>query len=235
MSAVRGQRVLISGADAAALRFAERGLTRAGYEVETATTQSDAGACAALRPPDALILEVDLPDGSGIDLCREIRSWSDAVILLAASSRDENRTVAGLDAGADGFLDLPIGLDELCARLRAALRRTRGADDVVTVGDLTIDLSSRGVFVAGEQVSLTPTQFKLLRLFARNRGKLLTCDEICEALWGPRHFRSSNLLQVHVRQLRRRIEPDPAHPTYLITEHGAGLRLAGTTTTRKAA
>src|SRR5262245_55282353 len=224
----RAQRVLVTGADAGRLRLAVRALTRAGFDVGTATTRGDAGVRAAFRPPDALILEVDLPDGSGIDLCREIRSWSDAAVLLTARSCDESTIVAGLDAGADDFLELPVGLEELCARVRAVLRRGRGAvNEIVTVGDLAIDLSRQTVLLAGERVRLTPTQFKILRLLARHAGKLLTRTEIYKAVWGPRHFYSPNLLDVHVRELRRRIEPDPAHPRYVITEHGAGLRLVG--------
>jgi two-component system, OmpR family, KDP operon response regulator KdpE len=221
------QRVLITGAHAGALRFAARGLTRAGYTVETATTQNEAGARAALRPPDALILEVDLPDGSGVELCREIRSWSDAAILLTARSPNENAIVVGLDAGADDFVTTPVGLDELCARVRAAIRRVAGAfDEIVTVNDLMIDLSRRSVIRAGKRVRVTPTQLKILCLLARHPGKLLTHDEICQAVWGPRHFRSPNLLHVHIWQLRQRIEPDPTHPVYLLTEHGSGIRLA---------
>jgi CheY-like chemotaxis protein len=133
--------LLIAGALGGALRCASGGLARTGYGVERTKTRSDAAVRAALQPPDALILEVDLPDGSAIDLCREIRGWSDAAILLAAKSGDERGIVAGLDAGADDVLKLPIGLDELCARLRAALRRAAGAvEEIVTVGDLTIDL-----------------------------------------------------------------------------------------------
>jgi two-component system KDP operon response regulator KdpE len=227
--------VLITGTHAGALRYMARGLAIAGYDVETASTQGDAGVRAALQPPDALILDVDMPDGSAIDLCREIRGWSDAVVLLTSRSSTESMIVAGLDAGADDFLTAPVGLEELCARLRAALRRAAGADDdVVSTGDLTIDLPRSTVLLAGERVSLTPTQFKILRLLARHAGKLLTHEEIYRAVWGPRHYRSQNLLHVHVSQLRRKIEPDPSRPIYVVTEHGAGLRLHERPTPRAA-
>jgi len=220
------KRVLITGTHAGALRYMARGLAIAGYDVETASTQGEAGVRAALQPPDALILEVDMPDGCAIDLCRELRGWSDAVVLLTSRSSTESMIVAGLDAGADDFLTAPVGLEELCARLRAALRRAAGADDdVVTTGQLTIDLQRGMVLLAGEPVSLTPTQFKILRLLARHAGKLLTHEEIYQAVWGPHHYRSQNLLHVHVSQLRRKIEPDPSRPIYIVPEHGAGLRL----------
>jgi two-component system KDP operon response regulator KdpE len=220
------RRVLITGTHTGALGYLARGLALAGYEVETASTLGDASVRAAFRPPDALILEMDMPDGSAIDLCREIRGWSDAVVLLTSGSSTERVIVAGLDAGADGFLTTPVGLEELCARLRAALRRAAVADDeIVTTGDLTIDLPRGMVQLAGEPVNLTPTQFKILRLLARHAGKLLTHEEIYRAVWGPCHYRSQNLLHVHVSQLRRKIEPDPSRPVYVVTEHGAGLRL----------
>jgi two-component system KDP operon response regulator KdpE len=220
------RRVLITGTHTGALRYMARGLALAGYDVETAARQDDACVRAAFRPPDALILELDMPDGSAIDLCREIRGWSDAVVLLTSRSSTESVIVAGLDAGADGFLTTPVGLEELCARLRAALRRAAVVDDeIVTTGDLTIDFPRGMVHLAGEPVSLTPTQFKILRLLARHAGKLLTHEEIYRAVWGPRHYRSQNLLHVHVSQLRRKIEPDPSRPVYVVTEHGAGLRL----------
>lgn len=229
------RRVLITGTHAGALRYMARGLAVAGYDVETASTQGDAGVRASLQPPDALILDVDMPDGSAIDLCREIRGWSDAVVLLTSRSSTESMIVDGLDAGADDFLTAPVGLEELCARLRAALRRAAGADDeVVSTGDLTIDLPRSTVLLAGEPVSLTPTQFKILRLLARHAGKLLTHEEIYRAVWGPRHYRSQNLLHVHVSQLRRKIEPDPSRPIYIVTEHGAGLRLHDRPTPRAA-
>jgi two-component system, OmpR family, KDP operon response regulator KdpE len=227
---VPAKRVLITGTHSGILRYMARGLALAGYDVETASTQSDAGARAAVRPPDALILEVDMPDGSTIDLFREIRVWSDAAVLLTSTSSTESMIIAGLDAGADDFLTMPVGLDELCARLRAVLRRAAGAgDEIVTAGDLTIDLPRGVVLVAGEPVSLTPTQFKILRFLARHAGKLLTHEEISRAVWGLRHHRSQHPLQVQVSQLRRRIEPDPSRPIYVVTEHGTGLRLNTTT------
>lgn len=166
-----------------------------------------------------------MPDGSAIDLCREIRGWSDAVVLLTSRSSTESVIVAGLDAGADDFLTTPVGLGSCvhaCGQLCGAAVPD---DEVVTTGDLMIDLPRGMVRLAGEPVSLTPTQFKILRLLARHAGKLLTHEEIYRAVWGPRHYRSQNLLHVHVSQLRRKIEPDPSRPVYLVTEHGAGLRL----------
>ena len=139
---------------------------------------------------------------------------------------EEREKVAALDAGADDYVTKPVGIDELLARLRAVLRRTAPAGEpVIAVGDLAIDLQKRSVSVGGKPVHLTPHQFDLLRVFAVNKGKLLTHRMLLQEVWGPAYGRESNLLHVNVSQLRRKIEPDRAHPRYLVTEPGAGYRL----------
>jgi two-component system KDP operon response regulator KdpE len=220
-------RVLVVDDEQQILRALRTSLRGAGYEVETADTAAGALAAAALRPPDAVILDLVLPDRTGTDVCRELRTWSSAPVIVLSAVGEEREKVAALDAGADDYVTKPVGIDELLARLRAALRRTApGAEPVIQVGELVVDLEKRAVTVAGEPVHLTPHQFELLRVLAVNKGKLLTHGMLLREVWGPGYASGSNLLHVNVSQLRRKIEPDRARPRYLLTEPGAGYRLA---------
>jgi two-component system KDP operon response regulator KdpE len=208
------------------MRALRTSLQAAGYEVEVAATKAQALTSAATHPPDGVILDLVLPDGSGIDVCRELRSWTNVPILVLSAVGDEQEKVAAHDAGADDYVTKPFGVDELLARLRAALRRVDAATGpVVELGDLVVDLERRLVTLRGEPVALTPTEFELLRLFVRNEGKLLTHPTILREVWGPRYGAESHYLHVYVSQLRRKIEADPARPRYLLTEPGAGYRL----------
>jgi two-component system, OmpR family, KDP operon response regulator KdpE len=208
------------------LRALQTSLRGAGYEVETAETAETALAAAAMRPPEALIVDLVLPDGTGTEVVRELRTWSSAPVIVLSAVGDEREKVAALDAGADDYVTKPVGIDELIARLRAVLRRaTPSAEPVLTIGELELDLEKRELRVEGKPVHLTPHQFDLLRVLALNEGKLLTHRAILQEVWGPGYGSESNLLHVHVSQLRRKIEPDPARPRYLLTEPGAGYRL----------
>ena len=219
-------RVLVVDDEQQILRALRTSLRAAGYEVDTADTAEGALAAAALRPPEAIILDLVLPDGTGIDVCRELRGWSQAPVILLSAVGEEREKVAALDAGADDYVTKPVGIDELLARLRAVLRRTTPAGEpVIEVGDLVVDLEKRAVTVGGEPVHLTPHEFDLLRVLAVNAGKLLTHRMLLEDVWGPAYVGESNLLHVNVSQLRRKIEPDRARPRYLLTEPGAGYRL----------
>jgi two-component system KDP operon response regulator KdpE len=219
-------RILVVDDEPQILRALRTSLQGAGYEVEAVSTAAAALAAAAMRPPNAVILDLVLPDGSGTDVCRELRGWLDVPILVLSAVGDEQEKVAALDAGADDYITKPFGIDELLARLRASLRRADGpAEPVVDLGGLVVDLERRSVTVDGAQVSLTPTEFDLLRLFARNEGKLLTHPTILRAVWGPNYGAESHYLHVYVSQLRRKIEQDPTRPRYLLTEPGAGYRL----------
>ena len=221
-----GARILVVDDERQILRALQTSLRGAGYEVETAETAETALAAAAMRPPDALIVDLVLPDGTGTDVVRELRTWSSAPVIVLSAVGDEREKVAALDAGADDYVTKPVGIDELIARLRAALRRaTPSAEPVLTVGELELDLEKRELRVGGKPVHLTPHQFDLLRVLASNEGKLLTHRAILQEVWGPGYGSESNLLHVHVSQLRRKIEPDPARPRYLLTEPGAGYRL----------
>ena len=225
--------MLVDEAEPQILRALSTSLRAAGYEVETAATAEAALAQAAMRPPDVLIIDLVLPDGNGTEVCREIRTWSTAPVIVLSAVGDEQEKVAALDAGADDYVTKPVGLDELLARLRAVLRRMGPAgEDIVHLDGLEIDLEKRDVHVGGERVHLTPHQFGILRILARNLGKLLTHRAILQEVWGPRYGDESNLLQVHISQLRRKIEPDPGNPRYLLTEPGAGYRLVDPAHTR---
>jgi two-component system, OmpR family, KDP operon response regulator KdpE len=219
-------RVLVVDDEPQFLRALETNLRGAGYEVETATTAKEALAAAGLRPPDAIILDLLLPDGTGTEVSRELRAWSEAPIVLVSAVGDEAEKIAALDAGADDYVTKPFAMGELLARLRAALRRAGPpGDPVLDVGPIRIDLDKQSVTVDGRSVHLTPHEFRILKLLALNPGKLLTHRTILQEVWGPAYGAESNYLHVYVSQLRRKLEPDPARPQYLLTEPGAGYRL----------
>jgi two-component system KDP operon response regulator KdpE len=223
---VTGPRILVVDDEQQILRALRTSLRGAGYEVDTADTAEAALAAAALRPPEAIVLDLVLPDGTGTDVARELRTWSSAPIIVLSAVGDEREKVAALDAGADDYVTKPVGIDELLARLRAVLRRTApSGEPVIELGELIVDLANRNVTMAGEPVHLTPHQFDLLRVLALNAGKLLTQRQLLQEVWGPGYADAANLLQVNVSQLRRKIEPDRANPRYLLTETGAGYRL----------
>jgi two-component system KDP operon response regulator KdpE len=225
-----GARVLVVDDEPQILRALQMKLSSEGYEVDTADTAASALASAAARVPEAVILDVLLPDGRGTDVCRELRAWSTAPVLMLSAVGDEAEKIAALDAGADDYVTKPFSVDELLARLRAALRRTLPAGDVVIeIGELQVDLAKRLVTVAGRPVSLTPTEYDLLRLLARNEGKLLTHPTILREVWGPAYREESNYLHVYVSSLRRKLEPDPTRPRYLLTQPGVGYRLVDPT------
>jgi two-component system KDP operon response regulator KdpE len=223
---VTGPRVLVVDDEPQILRALRTSLRGAGYEVDTAETAEGALAAAALRPPEAVVLDLVLPDGSGTDVARELRNWSSAPIIVLSAVGEEREKVAALDAGADDYVTKPVGIDELLARLRAVLRRTApSGEPVIEVGELVVDLPKREVRMAGQPVHLTPHQYDLLRVLALNVGKLLTQRQLLQEVWGPGYSDAANLLQVNVSQLRRKIEPDRARPRYLLTETRAGYRL----------
>jgi two-component system, OmpR family, KDP operon response regulator KdpE len=219
-------RVLVVDDEPQILRALQTNLRGAGYDVVTAANAEDALAEAAMRPPDAVILDLVLPDGHGTEVARQLRRWSHAPILVLSAVGDEQEKVAALDAGADDYVTKPFGVDELLARLRAALRRALPLTDaVLEIGDLVVDLEARSVTRAGRRVALTPHEFELLRYLAQNEGKLLTHRMILREVWGPLYGDESHYLHVYVSQLRRKIEDDPARPRYIVTEPGAGYRL----------
>jgi two-component system KDP operon response regulator KdpE len=223
---VNGPRVLVVDDEPQILRAVQMKLRGAGYAVETAATAKEALMKAGMRPPEAIILDLLLPDGSGTEVCRELRRWNTAPILVLSAVGEEKEKIEALDAGADDYVTKPFSGDELLARLRAVLRRvTPSVEPILAIGELRIDVEKRTVTMGGRPVALTPIEYDLLRLLAENQGKLLTHPMILRAIWGPAFQEESNYLHVHVSHLRRKIEPDPARPRYLLNQAGVGYRL----------
>jgi two-component system, OmpR family, KDP operon response regulator KdpE len=223
---VTKQHVLVVDDEPQILRALQTNLRGAGYDVAAAATAAEALSAAAIRPPDAVILDLILPDGSGTEVAHELRKWTSVPILVLSAVGDEHEKVAALDAGADDYVTKPFGMEELLARLRAALRRAGpSTEPVLRVGDLVVDLERHLVTIDGREVTLTPIEFALIRYFAQNEGKLLTHPMILREVWGPAYGDESHYLHVYISQLRRKIEPDPARPRYILTETGAGYRL----------
>ena len=222
-----GARILVVDDEPQILRALQLKLRSAGYVVESAATAGEALVKASMRPPEAIILDVLLPDGRGTDVCRELRTWSTAPILVLSAVGEEAEKIAALDAGADDYVTKPFSGDELLARLRAALRRARPSSSrgPIEVSDLRIDVDKRLVTMQGREISLTPIEYDLLRLLAENEGKLMTHPTILREIWGPAYREESNYLHVYVSHLRRKIEPDPARPRYILNQPGVGYRL----------
>ena len=219
-------RVLVVDDEPQILRALQTTLRGAGYEVDVASTGEQALTAAAVRAPDAVILDLVLPDRRGTDVARELRAWSTVPIIVLSVVGDEDEKVAALDAGADDYVTKPFGVEELLARLRAALRRAEpSGEPVLQIGQLKIDLDAHAVFFDDRPVQLTPHEYALLALLARNEGKLLTHQAILRDVWGRAYADESHYLHVYVSQLRRKLEPDPARPRYILTEPGAGYRL----------
>jgi two-component system KDP operon response regulator KdpE len=219
-------RILVVDDEPQFLRALATNLRGAGYDVETAATAREALDAAGLHPPDAVVLDLLLPDGTGTEVTRELRAWSEAPIVVVSAVGDEPEKIAALDAGADDYVTKPFAMGELLARLRAALRRAGpSGDPVIDIGPIRIDLERQAVTVEGRLVHVTPHEYRILRLLALNPGKLLTHRAILREVWGPAYGAESNYLHVYVSQLRRKLEPDPSRPRYLLTEPGAGYRL----------
>ncbi len=202
-------------------------LRNAGYAVEPAETKADALASLAAHPPDAVVLDLVLPDGQGVEIVEDVRRWSRLPIVVLSAVGDEREKVRALDAGADDYITKPFGTDELLARLRAVLRRSSeaGGSPRLELGELTIDLADRRVTRAGEEVHLTPIEFDLVRVLAQHHGRLVTHRQLLQEVWGPEYGDETHYLRVHVAHIRAKLERDPARPQYLITEPGIGYRL----------
>jgi two-component system KDP operon response regulator KdpE len=219
-------RILVVDDEPQILRAVEMKLRGAGYAVDTAATAAEALMKAGMRPPAAIILDVLLPDGRGTDVCRELRAWYRAPIVVLSAVGEEKDKIEALDAGADDYVTKPFSGEELLARLRAVLRRaTPSSERLITIGDLVVDLEKRLVTIDGRAVALTPIEYDLLRVLAQNEGKLLTHPTLLREVWGPAFQEESNYLHVHVSHLRRKIEPDPARPRYLLNQAGVGYRI----------
>jgi two-component system KDP operon response regulator KdpE len=196
------------------------------YEVDVAGSGRAALALAAERLPDVVVLDLGLPDLDGFDVIRGLRGWSQVPILVLSARQDSSDKVEALDLGADDYVTKPFGMDELLARLRAAVRRGTPGEDVpvVTTDSFTVDLAAKRVTREGEDVRLTPTEWHLLEMLVRNSGRLVTQRQLLQEVWGPAYQRETNYLRVYFAQLRRKLEPDPSRPRHLVTEPGMGYR-----------
>jgi two-component system KDP operon response regulator KdpE len=222
---VTGQRILVADDEPQILHALRSLLQGAGYDVETASTAEQTLVLAGAHPPDAIVLDLVLPDRSGVDVCRELRSWTPVPIVILSAVGEERMKVEALDAGADDYVTKPFGVEEILARLRAVLRRAAPAGSpVVEIGDLRLDVEKQSLSRKGQPVQLTPHELRLVRLFMENPGKLLTHRAILSAVWGPAYQTESHYLHVYVSQLRRKLEEDATRPKYLLTEPRAGYR-----------
>jgi len=220
-------RVLVVDDEPQIVRGLKVVLRNAGFDVAGAGTVREALDAVAAHPPQAIVLDLMLPDGSGVEVVSEVRRWSSLPIVVLSAIGDEREKVRALDAGADDYVTKPFGTAELTARLRAVLRRTvDGADaPVVHLGDLEVDLADRRVRRGGEEVHLTPREFDLLAVLAQHAGKLVTHRQLLQEVWGPAYGEETHYLRVHVAHIRRKLEVDPTRPRYVITEPGVGYRL----------
>jgi len=220
--------VLVIDDETALLRALRINLSARDYTVHTATDGISGLAVMARDHPDVVIVDLGLPDMDGTDVIAGIRGWSTAPIIVLSARGEEAQKVHALDAGADDYVTKPFGMNELLARLRAATRRIGPTTDepIVDVGDFVIDLASKRVALrGGEPVRVTPTEWQLLEVLARHRGRLVTSRQLLQQVWGPAYETETHYLRVYMAQLRRKLESDPARPRHLLTEPGMGYRL----------
>ncbi|HWG62407.1 MAG TPA: response regulator [Streptosporangiaceae bacterium] len=219
-------RVLVIDDEEPILRALRINLTARHYEVSTAADGASGLAAMARVRPDVLILDLGLPDMDGTDVIAGVRGWAATPIIVLSAWGQESQKVAALDAGADDYVTKPFGMNELLARLRAAVRRASPGPDepVLTTAEFTVDLAAKRVVRAGADVRLTPTEWQLLEILVRNEGRLVTQRQLLREVWGPQYETEGNYLRVHLAHLRRKLEPDPSAPRYLLTEPGMGYR-----------
>lgn len=226
----RSALVLVVEDEAQMRRFLRATLTAQGYRLIEASTAAEAVLLATSHNPDLVLLDLGLPDLDGFALTRRLREWSQVpIIVLSARGREDDK-VEALDAGADDYVTKPFGVSELLARMRVALRHAEAgaaaaASQVLEFGPLRVDLVRREVKRAGQEVHLTPTEYRLLTLLARNAGKVLTHRQILKQVWGPNDAERTHYVRVHMAELRKKVEVDPTRPKLLVTEPGVGYRL----------
>jgi DNA-binding response OmpR family regulator len=233
--------ILTADDDPQLLRLVSRNLELEDYEVITASNGQQALEMIETQTPDLVLLDVMMPKMDGFTVCQQVREFSAVpIILITARGQDQDK-VRGLDLGADDYLTKPFSVDELLARVRAVLRRTQfsasertqAMNTTGTIGELVIDYRQRLVTLAGQELPLTPTEYRLLAYLAQNAGRIVTQDLLLEQIWGAEYVGESHMLQVNVNRLRRKIEPDPAHPRYILTKVGIGYQLANAVNTRQ--
>jgi two-component system, OmpR family, KDP operon response regulator KdpE len=222
------RRVLVCDDEPQVVRALKVVLQEAGFEVITTGTASEALDQAAVRPPEAAIVDLVLPDGNGVDVCRRLREWSQMPILVLSAIGEEEEKVRALEAGADDYVTKPFASRELIARLEATLRRvdSQPNDPAVMIDGLEVDFAARTVRRDGEDVHLTPIEYDLLRVLLQNRGRLMTHRALLVEVWGPAYESDTQTLRTHIANLRRKIEPDGRHPRYIRTDPGVGYRFS---------
>jgi two-component system KDP operon response regulator KdpE len=221
-------RVLVCDDEPQILRALKVVLRDAGYDVTAVATAQEALDAASVRPPEAAIIDLVLPDGNGVEVCKQLRSWSEMPIIVLSAVDDEEQKVVALEAGADDYVTKPFGPRELVARLSAALRRAGAKADepVIEADGLTLDLAARVVKRDGEEIHLTPIEYDLLRTLARNRGRLMTTRALLVEVWGPEYEFDTQVLRTHIARLRAKIEPE-GEPRFIRTDPGVGYRFVG--------
>lgn len=222
-----GVRVLVVDDEQAIRRFLQAALDAHGYAVFEAAGGEDAIRAVIANRPDVVILDLGLPDIEGTEVTRRLREWSTIPIIILSVREQEADKIAALDAGADDYLTKPFGIGELMARMRVVLRRAAETEisPAFQIGDLAVDLARRRVTVKGEEISLTPTEYDLLRVLVQQAGKVLIHRQLLRQVWGMGYESGLHLLRVNISNLRRKLEPDPARPRYILTEPGVGYRL----------
>ncbi|QQQ75235.1 response regulator [Saccharothrix sp. 6-C] len=220
-------KVLVVDDEPQIVRALRINLSARGYSVLTAHDGTAALKAAAEGRPDVVVLDLGLPDVDGAEVIAGLRGWTTVPIIVLSARVDSADKVQALDAGADDYVTKPFGMDELLARLRAAVRRSavaEGGDAVVETASFTVDLAAKKVRREGVEVHLTPTEWGLLEILARNRGRLVAQKQLLQEVWGPAYAKETHYLRVYLAQLRRKLEPEPAHPRHLVTEPGMGYR-----------
>jgi two-component system KDP operon response regulator KdpE len=223
--------VLVVEDEPQVLRFLRASLSAHGYRVVEAGSGQVALVEAATRAPDLVLLDLGLPDMDGVEVARRLREWSAVPVIVLSARGQEGDKIKALDAGADDYLTKPFGVGELLARMRVALRHAARleaglGESAFETDELRVDLAARRVFVRGEEVRLTRTEFNLLAMLVKHAGKVVTHRQLLQEVWGPGSTEESHYLRVYMGQLRHKLEKDPARPRYLLTETGVGYRLA---------
>ena len=220
-------RVLVVDDEKAIQRLLKNALSSAEFSVHIVGTGKEALTAAMAIRPDLIILDLGLPDMDGVEALRRLREWTKVPVIILSVRDREDEKVTALDSGADDYVTKPFGIDELLARIRVALRKSvqQSPAPVYRVDGLEVDLEHRRVFAQGKEVQLTPTEYDLLRLLVTHAGKVLTHNHILRQLWGPAYLEQPHLLRVNISNLRRKIEPEPTRPQYILTELGVGYRL----------
>jgi two-component system, OmpR family, KDP operon response regulator KdpE len=230
VSAAEGGSVLVCDDEPQILRALKVVLREAGFEAIGAETAREALDAAAVRRPDAAIVDLVLPDGDGVEVCAQLRSWSEMPILVLSAVGEEEQKVRALEAGADDYVTKPFAIDELLARIRALTRRVvaPGDEPIVTFGVISVDFAAKQVLrrqgARSENVRLTPTEWRILELLVHSPGKLVTRESLLTQIWGPHHTKDTGYLRLYFAQLRKKLEPVPSEPQYLVTVLGMGYR-----------